>query len=173
MGQAQRTHRSLRAFALGAALLVALTIAGCGFRPRGEMILPFSSLFLAGPTASPVLNDVRRALESSGKTRVVAKREEAPVMLEILSDAQEKVILSLSSAGRVREFQLRHRVVFRLSQTQEEAAKPPDEILITRTVSFNDAEIISKEKEAELLFREMQNDAVDNILRRLAAAKPS
>jgi LPS-assembly lipoprotein len=38
-------------------------------------------------------------------------------------------------------------------------------------VSFNDAQVLAKEAEEQLLFRDMQNDMVQQILRRLAAAQ--
>jgi LPS-assembly lipoprotein len=44
-------------------------------------------------------------------------------------------------------------------------------IQLTRDVTFNDAEILAKEQEEQLLFRDMQTDMVQQILRRLAAAK--
>jgi LPS-assembly lipoprotein len=45
-------------------------------------------------------------------------------------------------------------------------------VQLTRDVTYNDAEILAKEAEEQLLFRDMQTDMVQQILRRLAAAKP-
>ena len=42
---------------------------------------------------------------------------------------------------------------------------------LTRDVTFNDTEILAKEQEEQLLFRDMQTDMVQQIMRRLAAAK--
>jgi LPS-assembly lipoprotein len=38
-------------------------------------------------------------------------------------------------------------------------------------VTFNDAEVLAKENEEQLLFRDMQGDMVQQIMRRLAAAR--
>jgi LPS-assembly lipoprotein len=38
-------------------------------------------------------------------------------------------------------------------------------------VTFNDAEVLAKEAEEQLLFRDMQNDMVQQIMRRLSAAQ--
>lgn len=145
-------------------------IGGCGFRLRGETILPAKSVFLAGPSGSPVLSDLRRILTSSDKNRIADKREDAEMTLDISGDAREKVILSLARDGRVREFQLRHRVVFRILREGQSPAQQ-EEIVISRIVSHNDAEVLAKDNETELIYREMKDDAVQQLLRRLAAAK--
>ncbi|MGP1666663.1 MAG: LPS-assembly lipoprotein LptE, partial [Rhodanobacter sp.] len=48
---------------------------------------------------------------------------------------------------------------------------PATEIALTRDFSFNDQETLSKESEEALLFRDMQNDAVQQLVRRLQATK--
>jgi LPS-assembly lipoprotein len=47
---------------------------------------------------------------------------------------------------------------------------PPAEITLRRDFSFNDQDQISKESEEALLYRDMQTDAVQQLLRRLQAA---
>ena len=50
---------------------------------------------------------------------------------------------------------------------------PTSEILLTRDMSYNDEQVLAKEAEEVLLYREMQGDMVQQILRRLVAAKPA
>ena len=49
---------------------------------------------------------------------------------------------------------------------------PTSEILLTRDMSFNDAQVIAKEAEEAVLYRDMQTDMVQQIMRRLVAAHP-
>jgi LPS-assembly lipoprotein len=42
---------------------------------------------------------------------------------------------------------------------------------LTRDVTYNDADILAKESEEELLFRDMQSDMVQQLMRRLAAVE--
>jgi LPS-assembly lipoprotein len=49
---------------------------------------------------------------------------------------------------------------------------PATEIVLKRDYSFNDEQILSKESEERLLFRDMRADAVYQLVRRLQAAKP-
>ena len=80
-------------------------------------------------------------------------------------------MLSLTGTGKVREFQLRYRVGFRVHDGKGGEFVPQSTIQLTRDVTFNDTEILAKEQEEQILFRDMQTDMVQQILRRLAAAK--
>ena len=91
--------------------------------------------------------------------------------MQFTDDAREKNILSLSGGGRVREFQLRYRVGFRVHDGKGGDYVPQSLIQLTRDVTFNDSEILAKEAEEQLLFRDMQSDMVQQIMRRLAAAQ--
>jgi LPS-assembly lipoprotein len=44
-------------------------------------------------------------------------------------------------------------------------------VQLTRDVTYNDADILAKESEEELLFRDMQSDMVQQLMRRLAAVE--
>ncbi|WP_416142349.1 LPS assembly lipoprotein LptE, partial [Hydrogenophaga sp.] len=48
---------------------------------------------------------------------------------------------------------------------------PPSQIVLRRDITYNDNLVLSKEAEEALLWRDIQNDLVQQILRRLAAAK--
>ena len=60
----------------------------------------------------------------------------------------------------------------RTSQALEQVNRfaPPSEIVLRRDYSFNDQEQLSKESEEALLYRDMQTDAVQQLVRRLQAA---
>ena len=156
---------------LRAALVVAGLLAGCGFQLRGETNLAFSSLYIDGASASPVAIDLRRFIQASGSTRIAEKAGQAQASLQVLADTREKIILSLTGGGKVREYQLRERVSFRLADSKNQDLIPINEIVISRVVSFNDTQVLAKEGEEALLYRDMQNDAVQQILRRLAVVR--
>lgn len=148
---------------------LALMISACGFHLRGQATLPYSTLYVSGPSGSSLTRALTRVLKSGG-VKVVERQEDAEVSLIILSDAREKSILSLSAAGRAQEYELRERVSFRIV-TAKEPDLPTNEIVTQRTISFNDAQILAKESEEALLYRDMENDTVQQLLRRLQAAK--
>jgi LPS-assembly lipoprotein len=71
----------------------------------------------------------------------------------------------------VREFQLRIRVRFVLRTPQGLTLIAPTDIVQQRDISFNESAVLAKEAEEGLLYRDMQSDIVQQLLRRLAAVK--
>jgi LPS-assembly lipoprotein len=155
------------------ALLVVLmaVLAGCGFKLRGTAEVPFETLYLPGATGGIAL-DLKRNIQAGTKAKVVDDPAKADAVMQFTEESRTKEVLSLTGAGRVREFQLRYRVGFRVHDGKGNEYVPQSTIQLTRDVTFNDTEILAKEQEEQLLFRDMQSDMVQQILRRLAAAKP-
>jgi LPS-assembly lipoprotein len=153
-----------------AAAVLCVTVAACGFRLRGTADVPFETLYVPNPTSGIAL-DLKRNLEAGTRARVVTDPKSADALLQFTEEARQKEILSLTGTGRVREFTLRYRVGFRVHDGKGNDFVPPSTIVLSRDVTFNDAEILAKEAEEQLLFRDMQSDMVQQIIRRLAAAK--
>lgn len=154
---------------LAVAMLAAISLTGCGFQLRGSTPLPFDSLYI--PVATSVGVELKRNAAAGTTTRLVSTAKEAQAQLIFTQDRREKVILSLNTAGRVREFQLRHKVGFRVIDSRGREYLALNEITLTRDVSFNDAQVLAKEAEETLLYRDMQTDMVQQILRRLGGAR--
>jgi LPS-assembly lipoprotein len=148
-----------------------LVLAGCGFKLRGTADVPFETLYLPGATTGIAL-DLKRNIEAGTKVQVVDDAKRAQAVLVFTQETREKEILSLTGAGRVREFRLHYRVGFRVHDGKGSDYIAQNLIQLTRDVTYNDAEILAKEAEEQLLFRDMQTDMVQQIMRRLSAAKP-
>jgi len=149
-------------------------LAGCGFRLRGTPSFAFSTIVLNGPENSALLNELRQTIAAGGNVRVLpagTPPDQAQVVLELLTDQREKVVVGLSASGQVREFQLRTRVRFRLRTPQGKELIPETELLQQRDISYTESAALSKEAEENLLYRDMQSDLVQQLMRRLAAIK--
>ena len=154
-----------------ALLLAALVLlAGCGFKLRGTAEVPFQTLYIPGSSGGIAL-DLKRNIQAGTAARVVDDPKQADAVLEFSEESRQKDILSLTGTGRVREFQLRYRVGWRVHDGRGGTYVPQNTIQLTRDVTFNDAEVLAKEAEEQLLFRDMQTDMVQQIMRRLAAAE--
>jgi LPS-assembly lipoprotein len=150
---------------------LALLISACGFHLRGAYSLPFDTLYINQPESSELRAVIKRNIEASTQTRITDVPTEAQATLKIVSDAPLKKILSLNSAGRVREFQLTRTFVFAVTNNAGGEYLPQSSIIISREMTFDDSAVLSKEAEEVLLWRDIQNDLVQQLLRRLAAAK--
>ena len=151
-----------------------LALSGCGFQLRGAVQLAFDSIYVNASEASLLGNELKRSLESLGTVRVVndpAQQSEAQAVLEFVSEAREKTVVGVTATGQVREFQLRVRLKFRLRTPQGKELIPVTELLQQRDISFNESAVLAKEAEEGLMYRDMQSDIVQQLLRRLAAVK--
>jgi LPS-assembly lipoprotein len=151
-------------------VLALIVLAGCGFRLRGTAEVPFDTIYIPNAVTGIAL-ELKRSIEAATDAAVVDQPKNAEAILQFTREAREREILSLTAAGRVREYRLRYRVGFRLHDGKGNEYVPQSNLELTRDVSFNDAQVLAKEAEEELLFRDMQNDLVQQILRRLAAAR--
>ena len=154
-------------------LLVALcfVLTACGFQLRGQASLPFKTIYVSFPVGHPIGMDVRRLIQAGTTTRVVEKAKDAQATLDIISVVNDKQIMSVSGGGRVREFELRYRVSFRLYDAKGVDLIPTNEIALRRIIPYTDAQVVAKEGEEAMLVREMQSDSAEQILRRLEAVK--
>ena len=150
--------------------MVLVLLAGCGFRLRGTAEVPFETLYLPGATSGIAL-DLKRYIQAGTNARVVDDPAKADAVMQFTEETRQKEVLSLTGTGKVREFQLRYRVGFRVHDNKGTSFVPQSVIQLTRDVTFNDTEILAKEQEEQLLFRDMQTDMVQQILRRLAASR--
>ncbi|WP_374495220.1 LPS assembly lipoprotein LptE [Zoogloea sp.] len=164
-------HQPRRRRALVALGALPLLAAGCGFQLRGPRPLPFDTIYLGMYEYSELAAAIRRQIKAGSTTRVVARQEDAAVRLEVLADAKEKAILALNTQGRVREYQLRQRFSFRLVDRNGQEVIAPNEILLRRDLAFDDSQVLAKEQEEILLYRDMQGDLVQQLMRRLSAAR--
>lgn len=158
-----------------AAILVATTLAACGFQLRGSgdrYDMPFESIYLAFPETSPLGTELRRNLRAIDSLRVVEDASKAGALFDVLSESRGKSILSLNSLGRVREYSLSYTLVFRVRDADNKVLLPPTEITLRRNIAFDESQVLANEAEEQMLYRDMQADLVQQILRRLAAIKP-
>jgi LPS-assembly lipoprotein len=151
--------------------MLATSAAGCGFKLRGAANIPFEVMAVSGAENTPFGIQLRRSLLANGNVRIVDDPKQAQAILQVTGISQERRILSLSGAGRVREFQLVYRVSFRVHDGKGREFMPTNEVSLRRDITFNDSQVLAKEQEEILLVRDMQNDAVQQVLRRLSTVR--
>ena len=155
-----------------AALLLASALSACGFQLRGTADLPFKTLYMPPATSPGIALDLRRNIQAGTRTQVVDDPKQAEALLEFPAEVRDRLILSLAGTGRVNEYQLRYLVSFRVHNGKGGEFVPTSTVTLTRDVTYSDADVLSKQAEEQLLYRDMQFDMVQLIMRRLAAAQP-
>ncbi len=148
-------------------------LSACGFQLRQAPDFAFDTIYVGAADGSGLGNELKRTLAATDKVRVVppAQINGAQVLLDVLQEQREKVVVGLNSSGQVREFQLRIRFQFKLRGQGGKELIPPTEILQQRDISFSETAVLAKEAEEALLYRDMQTDIVQQLMRRLASVR--
>lgn len=159
---------------LALATIAALALPACGFQLRQAPKFPFAALRLVGSETSPTSVALRRELQING-LRVLTTADKAAaadtnaVLLRVLLDQRERAVVGQTASGQVRELQLRTRFRFNLQTSDERILIDDTELLLERDLSFNETQVLAKDAEELLLYRDMTSDIVQQVVRRLAA----
>ena len=160
------------------ALGLTVLLSACGFHLRGSngsFMLPFATMYIGLPDSSPLAIGLKRYIRAIGSTEVVNTKDGADAVLEVLTDPERnrtKTILSLNTSGRVQEYQLGYSINFRVLDKAGNVLLGLTTIALTRPITFNESQVLAKDTEEAQLYRDMRNDLVQQIMRRLAAIKP-
>jgi LPS-assembly lipoprotein len=154
-------RRSFLALACGTALL-----AACGFQLRGQQNYAFKRLAIVG--APPIVAArLTRMIEGGSDTVVVQSPSNADAILT-LSEGRGQRVLSLNLAGVAQEYELIYSLNYSLASADGALLIAPSAIALNRAMTYNSQFATAKAQESDLLYTDMENDAVDQLTRRLA-----
>lgn len=151
----------------------AILLVSCGFHLRGNYDFPFSTLYINFPANSYTASVLKRQIQGMNATRIVNNPQEAEVILSAISEKNRKEILTYNVQGRVREYSLHYDLEYTIKTAQGKVLLAPTKATLRRTMTYDDSEALSKENEAVLLYKDMQSDMAQRLLRRLASLNMS
>ena len=156
------------------AVICAAVLAGCGFQLRGTKSgnLPYKTMNIALPETADVRVWLERYINAAGSTEIVDDARKADATFQQLGDSRQKTILSVNAQGRVREYRLQLNYRFQVVNAKGQTLVPPNEVTLSRDITFDDSNVLAKDLEEGLLWRDMNNDLVNQIMRRLSIIKP-
>lgn len=147
----------------------AVALAGCGFKLRGSQTFVFNRIALMPNPGGAVAQELRRSFDPSVKVLAADEPlDKAQLVLTLSNELREKTVVGVSASGQVLEYQLRMRVQLRLRTAKGKTLIEEVEISQQRDISFSESAVLAKEAEEALLYRDMQTDIVQQILRRLS-----
>ena len=156
------------------AAVFAAVLTGCGFQLRGTLSgnLPYKTMMIALPDTSEVRVWLERYINAAGSTEIIDDPKLADATFQQLSDSRIKTILSVNAQGRVRGYRLQLNYRFRVVNAKGQILVPPNDVSLSRDITFDDSNVLAKDLEESLLWRDMNNDLVNQIMRRLSIIKP-
>lgn len=152
--------------------LVVAVIAGCGFQLRGAYHLPYASIYLATGDTSVIGAGLSRNIRASGGV-LADSAQAAEAIFQPTVETRKTETLSYSSSGRARERRLRYTYGYRITDNKGRDFVLPSSVELIRDLTYADSSVLAKTQEEDLLWRDMENDLVQQLMRRLATAKPA
>ena len=159
--------------------LLLMVQASCGFRVSGSRSLPFDMMTIQQRQDSDQALKIGRYIEERSNARVInmdvlpKRAGDLPslVHLYILRDYKRKVILSRNASGETRQIRLERILIFRLNDAKQQPLITTSQIKLHRTISFSNEEVLAKQAEEDLLWRTIEKDLYDQLLRRLSKVR--
>ncbi|KVM93545.1 LPS assembly lipoprotein LptE [Burkholderia stagnalis] len=144
----------------------AVALSACGFQLRGQQDYAFKHLLIVG--APPfVAARLTRLVEAGSDTKVVKLADDADAVLR-MSESRGQGTLTLNKYGSVAEYALNYSMSYTLTNKDGTVLIPPSVIALNRAMTYSDQYTNAKAQEAEIIYADMQRDAVDQLMRRLA-----
>jgi LPS-assembly lipoprotein len=152
-------------------LLCLSMLSGCGFQLKGQYHYPFKRLYIVSTGVSTETRvRLKRMLLAGSNTVVVNNPQTAEATLSI-SAVRDQRTLSLTEQGATKEYTLTAAVSYTLTGPNGIAYIKPGVITVSRDMTYRDQYALAKEAESAWLYQDMENDVVDQLLRRLMNAR--
>lgn len=149
-------------------LALALPHSGCSFRMQGATALPsgLDQVYVAAKDElSPFAVELRRALGDAG-ARPAPSAGESDAIVRVLQDRTGRRVLSVSSRNTPQEYEIYYSVEYAVERGDQQVV-PPQNVELTRAISFSESDVLAKDREERILRDAMARDLADLVLRRL------
>ena len=160
-----------RSFLLSS-LALALTTTGCGFRLRGSVSLHFDTMYVNMPKNNRMAATIRRMLASGTSVQLVENAADAQAVLDLLGQTRNREVIALNTKGEAREYELTLRLTFRVASPDGDEYFPATTFSASREIAYNEEDYNSRDAEEALLYKEMQEELIIQLLNRLSTIKP-
>lgn len=146
-------------------------LSGCGFHLRGSIDLPeeLTEVALVGTRPNGELGVALRNGFARVGGKVVDSTASARSVLVITRDSTSRRVLSVDSIGQANEYEVAYTLGFRLDDPEGTNRVVQQSINLRRQYRFDPNLTLAKADEEARLVREMRQDAVRQMLRRLKA----
>lgn len=157
------------------AVVSMLALGACGFHLRGasESRLPYASVYVQADGVNPEWTRLAQAALAGAGAPPAMSRDGAPVILTLIDEQTLRRTLSVGMTGRAEEYELNYIARFTLENAQGATLLATQQIERVRSYTFDTAQVLGKESEEALLWRDMRRDAARELVRRVAAAGKS
>lgn len=152
-------------------MLLCLALTACGYHLRGKVDIPegISAVYVKAPSRS--LERTWAEELSIWGVPTAPTAEKADAILNVDNETFDRRVLSVdANTGKVTEYELAYTVRFSMSRPDASELLAPQTVTRIRNYIFNPDTVLGNESEQQLLYAEMREDAIRQVLVRLSAA---
>lgn len=171
--------RTLVLFAL-CSLFFALLLSGCGFQLRGveqaSLAPELSTLRVVvegRQPYDPLYQATVEALQSRTGVTIADAAAAVPALVLFGETFERRILAVNASTAKVSEYLLRYRLRFRIEDGQGRELAPPQMIFLEQEYTFDSLNVLAKAREDADLQQFMRQQAVQQLIRRLASIQLS
>ena len=149
-----------------------LAVAGCGFHLRGSGALPaeMSVTFIKSTRPYGSLVDDFAAALRVHDVQVTEVRGDATAVLTIIKDDYEREVLSVNTAGKVLEFELRQTIRFSVMTGDGLPLIEDQSVSLSRAYLYSSTDVLGKQREETVVRQTLQKNLVNLAMLRIEAA---
>ena len=147
-------------------IFLSFILAACGFNLRGSIDADFKSIAIYGGSEG-MNKHLTKIFKQNGIKIDLTNPEKT---LEILNDRLDKRILSLSSSGSVKEYELIYIISYRYKSLNNEWSSEIKKEVV-RDYTYDDDDRIAKELEEKSLVQGMRDQLVRSIVSQITVTK--
>jgi LPS-assembly lipoprotein len=149
---------------LFAILLIHLT--GCGFHLRGYEAVPPQLRHLTLKINDPY-SPLAKQLQSSLSVAGITLSPTAPIILQILGDANSKQVTSQGVSGQLVTYLLSYSLTYQLLGADGRVIQSPQTVTATRNYIVSANQLLGDTNVQQNLQSDMRRDAISQLLQRL------
>lgn len=145
-----------------------LLVSGCGFKLRGAGMnaLQLPSVYIHSDHGSRLTMELQRVFQRAG-TALPEQESLAEWRLTVSDEQRQRRVLSVGNSGKVQEYELHYRLYYSLYDRQGQVLIERKLLSLLRDFSFSGADVLAKAEEEDMLYQDMQRQAVQMLLRYL------
>lgn len=147
----------------------AVALSACGFQLRGQQDYVFKQLLVVGAQPA-VAARLTRMVEAGSDTKIVKVPDDADAVLH-MSESRSMGTLTLNQYGTVEEYALNYSLNYSLTNKDGTVLIAPSTIALNRAMTYSNQFTNAKAQEAEIIYADMQRNAVDQLMQRLSIVR--
>ena len=151
-------------------LLLALLLSACGYQLQGAFTIPsaMDKTYIAAENKHSIFyRELRRVLRAND-VDLVDSFDDATAVFHVTVDDSGQRVLSVSARNVPREYEVYYTVQYSVEDT-EATLLEPQLLTLTRVYTYDETQVLGKDREAEFLRETIVKDMVRLIVRRLSS----